>query len=352
MKKTRNGMLDVWRFVFCLLLGMHHLYHIFVPEPYPFKEAWVYVEFYFIVTGYFTAAHFSKIDSAENVVEDTISYTYKKFKNLFPYVFIAVTFQYIIECFATKMINSFLSFMVILPNYLSEIFLITVTRYHSDHLGPIWFLSAMFVTFPIICLLLRSPKTKKIYMVYLSWLLPFIYYGRFGVTGAGICGNMEWPHQMVRAICCMSFGVFVYQITKVIGSIEFNKKLEIPVKLVFTFFEFACFLSTIYMTGKNMDYSKVVLSLIVLGLICNLSGYSYSSYISGSIFSFIGKLSLTFYLIHIPVGTFIDYYIPIEDIKRRVIVFFALSLLAALLVEGVVYGGRYLIKKKKEKSLE
>lgn len=54
----RNGMVDIWRFVFCLLIMAHHMYHIGIERIYPFQSAWIYVEFFFILSGYFTGKHF------------------------------------------------------------------------------------------------------------------------------------------------------------------------------------------------------------------------------------------------------------------------------------------------------
>ena len=54
----RNGMIDIWRFIFALLIMGHHMYHLDIGESYLFQSAWIYVEFFFMLSGYFTAKHF------------------------------------------------------------------------------------------------------------------------------------------------------------------------------------------------------------------------------------------------------------------------------------------------------
>ena len=63
MSKSKNSSIELLRFIAALLIMYHHTWILRGDEGFAFKDAWVYVEFYLILTGLFTTMHFDNISS-------------------------------------------------------------------------------------------------------------------------------------------------------------------------------------------------------------------------------------------------------------------------------------------------
>lgn len=99
----RMGMVDCWRFIFSILVMTHHL-HVFGLKAgeYPFYFAWIYVEFFFVLTGYYTTRHFAGLLQNEDKtpgekVQYSVQYVLNKFKKIFPYTGLAIFLSYMVE---------------------------------------------------------------------------------------------------------------------------------------------------------------------------------------------------------------------------------------------------------------
>ena len=86
-KNIRMAIVDLWKFIAAVMIMIHHLYYLapaFEGKDFPGYFSWIYVEFFFILTGYFTYRHFARQDSRENIVRSSLSYTWRKFKPFLP----------------------------------------------------------------------------------------------------------------------------------------------------------------------------------------------------------------------------------------------------------------------------
>lgn len=72
--------IELLRFIGMLMIMGHHLYHIGYNDSYICKNCWVWVDFYFILTGAFTYKHFSSRQNSVNPGSEALSYTFQKFK--------------------------------------------------------------------------------------------------------------------------------------------------------------------------------------------------------------------------------------------------------------------------------
>lgn len=71
-----------------------HKYHLGIESDSCFSNSWVYVEFFFIISGYFTYAHFIRCKE-EKINVHPVAYTIKKFSFYMPYIFVTV----FVKCF-------------------------------------------------------------------------------------------------------------------------------------------------------------------------------------------------------------------------------------------------------------
>ena len=123
----RMAIVDLWKFIAAVMIMVHHLYEVapvFENRDYPGYFSWIYVEFFFILTGYFTYRRFARKDRREDVFRSTLSYTWQKFKPFLPYTTIAITLQYLLSAPYGELIRgSFISNVLrrAIPNGVSAV---------------------------------------------------------------------------------------------------------------------------------------------------------------------------------------------------------------------------------------
>ena len=273
----RNGMIDIWRFIFALLIMGHHMYHLDIGESYLFQSAWIYVEFFFMLSGYFTAKHFlwggwyiqyTEKDGAK----EAVLYTLNKMKKIIPYTTIFILTEYIIRNlnYDWKSLRGFLGGF---EDSIFELLLLSSSGVVNARLAPVWYLSAMFLVLPIFCYLIRTKEKLTVYI--LSWSIPIIYYGKMGVVP-----RAPWPHDMLRAFSCMMLGVVVYDLGEWIRKFEINRLTRICLTVI----EAGCFISTVILTGRNSGRMKLILILLITGIIVMLPEQSYSANLRYQVF--------------------------------------------------------------------
>lgn len=91
-KNEKNSFLELWRFIAALLIMATHMYNFGV-DNYYFRETWIYVEFFLIITGFFTAKHFDGHNCDDYMLE-ALRYTWSKYKPLLPYTSMATVCAY------------------------------------------------------------------------------------------------------------------------------------------------------------------------------------------------------------------------------------------------------------------
>ncbi len=95
----KNYFIEFNRFIAILIIMGHHLSRVKAVD-YHFATGWVYVEFFFLVTGYFTARHLCRYPE-----ENCIDYTLAKFKRLIGIAWLAIVSEYMLELSITFIVD-------------------------------------------------------------------------------------------------------------------------------------------------------------------------------------------------------------------------------------------------------
>ncbi len=93
----RNVLIDFWKIAAILLIVVSHQFYLDPAESnYHFRKAWIYVEMFFLLSGYFACIHFRKNPSAhiDDASKEALTYTVRKWLSFLPYVVPAVILQY------------------------------------------------------------------------------------------------------------------------------------------------------------------------------------------------------------------------------------------------------------------
>ncbi len=157
--KLKSPNIELMRFLVMLLIMGHHLYHIGLEGTYLTRNCWVWVDFYFIISGAFTYVHFqvhSKVADGEG--SEALAYTLRKFKKFLIPVISTVVIQYCLNALTQMQcwnVKEFIKGMLYLPY---EVMLLSSSGIVNPMVAPIWYLSAMFIVLPLVAYLIQAHK--------------------------------------------------------------------------------------------------------------------------------------------------------------------------------------------------
>ena len=153
--KTRNGKLDFWKFIFSLVIVIHHGRNLMGDEGSLFLGGSFAVEFFFIVSGYLMMTSIKKMTSYSeqtNLGAETINFLKRKYKALCPEIFVGYAIA--------------LTFIVIVANkpfvdtFIKTFFEGIMFRMFGLHIqsinGAVWYISSM-----LLCMALLYPLLRK-----------------------------------------------------------------------------------------------------------------------------------------------------------------------------------------------
>lgn len=229
--KARNALIDFLRFVFCLLVVLYHAELLGVMKTGLFSIAYIAVEFFFLVSGYFFAASIEKKRGEPLTIGEWGAFLARKAKPIAPFhlaaFFLMLAIVALFECsalspnFATlsqaegakfAFGEFFARFIDALPNLLlvqCAIF----WREAKDLLFPEWYISALFITlfwaYPL-CRVLQA-RVKKLFLP----LAIFFASGAVTALVAFFAKNCSWHFmQNFRAAGGLALGMCTFYLSK------------------------------------------------------------------------------------------------------------------------------------------
>ena len=264
---------------------------------------WILVEFFFMLTGYFTYKHFQKDsksiarDTLEQKSNKSIKYSISKFASFLPYMLIGVVAFYIaISLYELRHgIGAALSSLKTMP-----FDLLFLNSQLPRGNWAIWFISAMAIMFPIFCILCQTKRQKTLCAV----MLPFIITYFLRIYDDKIYGVYAY----CRAFFGMSAGIYMSHMVDYIKTIKLSKSKTILlniIELVATIVAIIC----MYPGSKSIrvEFCKLfaILSIFVM-LTLILSGKTLTSKIHNRLFDFLERISMVIYLTHVAVLWFTE----------------------------------------------
>lgn len=178
--KKKNNMVELCRFLACYVIFSYHAGG-------RFTTGWIFVEFFFMLSGYFAIKHLVRIEGKiENKATYPIQYTIDKFKRLLPYT----TVGFVADCLISAWKYQFtgmelVKWILYLPVnlfYLAGTGMMPADVPISDTVqtsyimgGALWYICAMFVAMPVM-MYLYLYLGKKIGPWLISFL-PMLLYG-------------------------------------------------------------------------------------------------------------------------------------------------------------------------------
>lgn len=341
-KSNRMAIVDLWKFIAAVMIMIHHLYYLspdFEGRDYPGYFAWIYVEFFFILTGYFTCRHFTGQDRQENIVRSSLSYTWQKFKPFLPYTTVAITLQYLLSApYTVLMQGSYRRFLYSFADYPLEVMLLGEAHASQQRLVPIWFLSAMLIVFPLVGLL--AQLKNKYLILLISGAYPLFYYGRATLA------NRVWPDDLLRALAGLLLGVFLCVLCDLIRERQLIPRNKITAKLL-TAIETVCMLlAFLLIIRADKSLWRLIILLFAAGLSIMLSGRSMTSKLQSPVIAYLGKLSMPMFIWQWVVATIVIRLGQLTPLPTAVSV--ALYFVGTLIISAVSYRIVESLRKKRK----
>lgn len=343
-----NKDLELMRFIAAILILLHHSY-LFAKRQY-FIGAWVFVEVFFMWSGYFLTKHFSGSKKNDEIIRLSFVYTVRKAKKILPYAYMGILLGFLIALFKYKTLKVLIS----LP--FNFIFLSGTLFLKENKLlnfnNPLWYLSHLFILFPFI--IYFKLKLPKIYKYFLCWFLPLILYCWILKKYGTICLWDLSFFQFTRSVAALLLGSLIYYLCCFLKKYYYRyMPLKIIVDYLKYFFWFLLLCFSIFSLDSHLYYS---LEMVSLSFICNIFLFlSDVSLVKGEFFNkfviYLGSLSLPIYCLHYPLMIGLSYFGSFLSCKTKIILSLILVLIFSILTKFIVFRFNNAIKKVTFKHL-
>lgn len=309
--KRKNSYIELLRFIMCLVILVHHSGFVRAVDSsiiLPFGA--LAADFFFMITGYFAYAHFTK---SEQKSEDKncismkywMGYTINKLKRVFPYAAFGIIIIYALEFFRPaietplperfiKLQNIFFE-LTVMP--MSGVMPIDMMSYRNS---PLWFLSAMLIALPILMYLIS--RYKDLFTGYIVWILPALIYAWMTVKLNGICSWTEYSGFLyggvIRAFADMMVGCAIYIAAKAIE--ERADSIGMTGRVLITALELLLLCIALFEFNRILSsYDQIfVIYVMAVMLAITLSNVSLTAKIDNKFINYLGSLSMPVYCLH------------------------------------------------------
>lgn len=326
MNKRRNT-LDIWKLVAAFLILGHHASSIGQKGDYYFHGAYVYTEFFFMISGYFMTRAL-----AEGKVSEPWKYAEKTWKKIFPYTAVAMLIYYIATAALSGSLKSAGTLLLKFPLellYLSELHIT------SAEFGQLWYVAAMLIMMPLICWIFI--KDRQFFKISI-FLFPLLWYG-YCFSTWGQLGHRGVFIDLIRAATNLLLGGAAYEVVKKINQC---KKME-KTKVVVTFIGHMAFLFPILFTYKMYwtQYDFYCIFFFFVALVASQLDAFIDFKLKKT--EWLADLSMSIYIVHIPVARYIQRYLGDMTVIHKYELYIGLSIICAIIL---LLGVKKLLRKK------
>lgn len=294
-----------------------------------FRGSYIFVEAFLFITGYFTASHFKKsaLKKLDKKAEASISYTFKKFGAFIPYIIVAILLGLY---FALKHTDaSIISYFTQIAKIPVDLLFGSAIIY-TGFSGPLWYASALFLVFPLFCLVVQNKNYKNVRNLVFLLLIPlYIYLTKLDTLGIGA---------LVRVFFDLMIGAVIFDLSGEFSKVKFNTRGKVLLQTI----EFMSFAAIIYIISHSSDIIRelaqvkvLTFVLLIVFFVLIFSRKTFTSNIKAPIIRKASIVILPAFLIHEPIANIL---VPKLDLPSYVefmiyaAVTFALSALLVFIV--------------------
>ena len=343
MNTKKNYYIELLRFIFCILILLHHSGLVSPDGSGLIPSAGVLGDAFFIITGYFACKHVVSMgDRPKSPAKYSINYTVKKLVRVLPYSTFGVLIVYLLEfihltSFSVRDILGRLYTMVVeillLPMLgIMEVNLITIRN------APLWYLSATLIALPFVIYL--SLKIPKIFSRVLVWIVPFALEIWMVKTYGGALPWLDRAFFIysgaIRGFSSIMLGCAVYYVSDKLSEVISEEKRTLQVLL--TIIEGIIFAVVLYNVCKGIGgYTETLtIYMVAVMLALTFSGRTLTSRLQCEKFGILGAISLPVYCIHWGIYRWVGTYLRMLPYWLSIVVTILLCIIAAFVLMELV----------------
>lgn len=302
----KNCKIELLRFLAALMIMDGHIGVLFGEDPLrPFSGTWFYVEFFFMLTAFFTVRHFDKekycnLEPERKAVEG-IKYTMQKFAKFMPYTIVPIFLIYLKTNIHILQEQGWMAFLCSLEDMPFEMIYMSAGNIHGTRLFPLWFISSMFIVFPAFCFLCQMKCRRFICMVS-AYCVFFYYFSKYDY------GSHVYPNQLVRTMCGLLMGYIIYEISSYFAEKDICRKGRWIITVIECISAFLPIICSIW----NIRLLRIYFACFVLFLITTFSGHSLLPNMKNKLWIYLGQLSMPMYIWHYLIGTILNSFLNVR----------------------------------------
>ena len=343
-KKTggRNGKIELWRFLFSVIIVIHHSRYLVGDKNCMFLGGSLAVEFFFLISGYLMMASIARKKEAPGELgRETLGYLGRKFKSLMPemlvayviaVIFVAVTKDYNLKKVVKLCLDTFFEITQLKMSGLHAVSLNGVTWYISTMLLCMAVLYPLIRRFPDMMVRIVAPLTALLLLGYLSgnYDSPRTPLKWIGLTFKG----------NIRGMAEICLGIVCYSLCEKFKSLSLSKLG----KWLVTAAEWLCYaVAVVYMFAcKASQYDYIVIVILMAGVILSFSHQGMDAdFFDKRFFVLLGKCSMPLFLCHTFYASNLNRLLPENwGDNRRMAVYLLCAVVTAAFVSLVSNGIR------------
>ena len=329
MKNSKISTIELWRFIFVLAIALGHL-NTFIwqgkGESLFFTGGRV-LAFFMFLSGYFLMKHYKKQKNKDaSPARQAWQYTGKRFKALYPILFIGVLLAFIVRnaINGTRITQIFGIFMDSIWEFLgiSQIGAVGLLELKSMTFdislgtsqlwnGPLWYISALIIAGLILYYVVS--KSEDFFAGFFAPVFIILTYASVGLTDAGwdrtVLNAIGFPNGLARVMAGMCLGMLMYYIVEYLRKKKFSELMTMTFSILHI--GIAIFLLyTIYVGITWSEFTNGIILYVFCIILLTNKDYISVLYNKSSICNFLGRLSLYYYALHIIFVFLIAYLFP------------------------------------------
>lgn len=300
----RISVLGLMKFLSSVIIMHYHFYA--TGTNHHFGAASILVEFFFMITGYFTYSHFRKIKKYPSTIEGKakagVSYTFGKIKVFYPFIVAAIILG---GGVALVFADSLLGMLDSLKAGLVELFLLTpFFDYQRTALnGVTWFLGVMVIVMPLFICLIQTKARTFLMMIFAFVALLILSFRPSGTT---------FVLGVERCAMCFMLGALVYELAQKIQKRKMSKMQMVLLSVAEFFLIVGQFVALFFTNSASLNPEKMlnyvfIMVVFFLNLTLLFSGKTVFSRINNRFLDYLEKISMVIYLSHVPFVMIVNY---------------------------------------------
>lgn len=296
--KKHNGIISFWKFCFCMMVVIFHSYAFVANgEKTVFRQGYIAVEFFFLVSGFLLAKSALKKEESENwrdLGKETFQFVAKKYLAFLPYVLFGGIIALILQ--------NILKHVGFYQNASSiwDLLLLRMTGLKGNAvIGQAWYISAMLLCMLVLYPLLRKYKYNFVYLA--APIIVLLGLGWISQTYSRINNPEVWTgflyKGVIRAFIELTLGCILYVVCQKLKQVDFTKFG----KLLITVIEIGGFIFP-FLVAQFVSHTKfdfIILAVLSISVLLAFSEKTLEfRFMNNKVCFWLERFSLPLYLCH------------------------------------------------------